>query len=181
MTDDPKRPYARFQFLSRMTSAVRLDVRIYEEVRTDHTATLQAVAVVLLAALATGTGLQAGLGFLPQYAISWIINWLAWVLVIYLLGTTLFATPETDADWGQLVRTAGFAQAPAVFNVFGIIPIIGPTGHFGLVVVVTTWLFVAMALAVRRTFNYKSWWRAAAVVGTGFLPRVLIELLLLQP
>ena len=161
-----------------MTSAVRLDVRTFEEVRTDQTATLQALAVVLLAALATGTGLQVGLGFLPLYAVSWVVTWVAWVFLIYLLGTSLFATPETDADWGQLVRTAGFAQAPAVFNVFGIITIIGLTGHFVLVIVVIAWRFAATVVAVRRTFNYRSRWRAAAVVGTGFLPWVLIELLL---
>ena len=161
-----------------MTSAVRLDVRTFEEVKTDQTATLQALAVVLLAALATGTGLQVGLGFLPQFAITWMVAWLAYVVVIYLLGTSLFATPDIEGDWNQLLRTTGFAQAPAVFNIFGIFPIIGPTGHFALVVVVTTWRFVAMGVAVRQTFKFRSWLRAGGLVVAGYLPWLLIELFL---
>ena len=178
MSDEPRRPFARFRFLSRMTSAVALDVRTFEEVKTDQAATLQALAAVLLAALATGTGLRVDLGYLPLYVVTWIVTWVAWVFLIYLLGTSLFATPETKGDWGQLVRTTGFAQSPAVFNVFGIVPVFGPAAHLGLVVVVILWRFAATIVAVRWTFNYRSLWRAAGVVGTGFLPWVLIELLL---
>ena len=161
-----------------MTGAARVHVPTYQEVQLDQAANYQALLVVVLGAAATGSGLGVGLGFLPMYLVLWAASWLTWVLIIYLVGTTIFRTPGSTAEWGQLMRTAGFAQSPAVFQILGIFPVVGPSAHFVLVVVVTVWRFVTMSVAVRLAFNFSSVWRSAAVVGAGFVPGMLIELLL---
>jgi len=175
---DAQRPFRRFPFLARMTGAARVHVPTYEEVQLDQAANYQALLVVALGAAATGSGLGVGLGFLPQYVFLWGAGWLAWVLIIYLLGTTVFRTPGSTAEWGQLMRTAGFAQSPAVFQVLGIFPVVGTSAHILLVVVVTVWVLVTMSVAVRLSFNFSSAWRSAAVVAIGSLPQRFIELLL---
>jgi hypothetical protein len=43
-------------FVERMIGAAKLDVRVYEEVEADRSATPQALAVVVLAAVAGGIG-----------------------------------------------------------------------------------------------------------------------------
>ena len=153
--------------LNRMIGAARLDVRVYEEVEADTTATPQAMTVVLLVALASGIGALAtgGLGGLISGVIFGLVSWAFWAYITYVIGTTLFRTPETEADWGQLARTTGFAQTPGVLRVFGLIPGIGLTIYFAA----SLWQLVAMVIAVRQALDYRSTWRALGVVAVGFI------------
>ena len=116
--------------LERMMRAARLDVHLYEEVEADRSATSQAMRVVVLVAIASGIGtLGAGGGpfGLLFGVIVGLLNWVVWAYITYIIGTTIFSTPETEADWGQLARTTGFAQSPGVLRVFGFIPVLGPS------------------------------------------------------
>jgi hypothetical protein len=174
LSEQVKRPFAGFPFLARIVGAARLNSATYDEVKSDQTATLQSLLAVVMAALAVGTGLKVGLGYLPLFVVSWGVAWGTWVFLIYVLGVTVFNRPAAEGDWGQLVRTAGFAQAPVVFQVLGIFSI----AQFGLVAAVTVWQFATMTMAVRETFNYDSSWRAAGPVLVGFIPYVVIGLLL---
>ena len=178
MNNNVRRPFSKFVFLARMTGAVRVHVPTYVEIQLDQGATFQALFVVILAAVATGSGLGVGLGFLPMYVVIWGASWLACVLIIYLLGTTLFRIPGFIPEWGQLVRTTGFAQAPAVFQILGVFPIVGTSTHLVLVVVVEVWRFIAMTVAVRLSFDFSSVRRAVMVVALSLIPGMLIELLL---
>ena len=97
-----------------MIGAAKLRRETYEEVEADRSATLQALSVVILVALATGIGSLGlgGLSGLTRGILVGIVGWafLAWVT--YFVGTTIFRTPQTQADWGQLARTLGYAQSP---------------------------------------------------------------------
>ena len=81
------------------------------------------------------------------------------------LGTTIFKTPETEANWGQLARTLGYAQSPEVFKVFAVIPTIGPF----VFAVVSIWQLVAMVIAIRQALDYTSTLRAIGVTVVGFI------------
>ena len=94
-----------------------------------------------------------------------LAGWALWALVTYWVGTTILNTPGTDANWGQLARTTGFAQTPGVLQVFAFIPIIG-----GLIALVASiWQLVAMVRAVRHALDYDSTLRAVGVVVIGFV------------
>ena len=149
--------------LERMIGAARLDVHVYEEVEADTGATLQAMTVVVLAALATGLGalgLGGGIGGLVFGVVTGLLSWAGFALITYLVGTTLLRTPQTEANWGELARTTGFAQAPSLLRVFGFIPAIGGV----IVFAVTLWQLAAMVIAVRQALDYTSTWRAVGVV-----------------
>lgn len=177
MSNNVRRPFSKFVFLARMTGAVRVHVPTYVEVQLDQSATFQALFVVILAAAATGSGLGVGLGYLPMWVVIWGAGWLACVLIIYLLGTTIFQIPGFIPEWGQLVRTTGFAQAPAVFQILGIFPIVGASTHLALVVLVEVWTFIAMTVAVRLSFKFSSVRRAVMIVALSLIPWKLIEVL----
>ena len=154
-----------------MIGAATLRPETYEEVEADRSATLQAMSVVLLVGLATGIGnLGSGdiVGLVAGFFAT-IIGWafLAWAT--YFVGTSILATPETRADWGQLARTLGYAQSPGVLKVFGLVPWIGPV-VFG---VVSIWQLVAMVIAVRQALDYSSTWRAVGVLFIGFLAYIV--------
>ena len=89
--------------IKRMIGASKLDPAVYEEVEADSSATRQAMAVVVLVALATGIGMfgTGGLvGLVVGIPVS-ICLWALWALITYLVGTTIFKTSETEANWGN--------------------------------------------------------------------------------
>lgn len=159
-------------FTERMLGAAKLDVATYEEVEADREATGQALGVVLLVAVATGIGSLAygGIGLLILSLIGAVISWAVWAGLVWLIGTRLLPEPQTRADWGEVARTTGFAQAPGVLLALAFIPLLG-----GLIALAASlWMVVAMVVAVRQALDYRETWRAVVVVLIGFVAKILI-------
>ena len=139
--------------LARMMGAARLDVHTFEEVEGDSGATMQAMLVVVLVAIANGIGGLASAGNplfgLISGLLLGLVTWAAWALVTFLVGTTILKTPETHANWGELARTTGFAQTPGLFKALGFLPFVGPL----IVLIASIWQFVAMVIAVRQALD----------------------------
>ena len=120
--------------LGRMLGAARLSSDTFEDVERDSGATIQAMLVVVVVAIATGVGgilsgdstLLDGLLF---GVIRGIVTWVVWALVALLVGTTILKSESTEADWGQLARGTGFAQTPGLLNVLVFIPVVGGTNQ----------------------------------------------------
>lgn len=158
--------------IQRMIGAAKLRAETFEEVEADNSATLQAVTVVLIVALASGIGsLGSGgpIGLVVSIVVA-IVGWALWAWITYLVGTTVLKTPETHADWGQLARTLGFAQSPGVLKVFGVIPFIGPV----VFAVVSIWQLMAMIIAIRQALDYTSTLRAVGVAVIGFIAYAIL-------
>ena len=157
-----------------MIGAALLRAHTFEEVEHDSAATKQAAIVVVMVAVATGIGsLSLGMTALIFGIVAGIVQWALWAFVTYVLGTTLFNTPQTEANWGQLARTTGFAQTPGLLRIFGFIPFIGPL----LATIGTVWQFVAMVVAVKQALDYTSKWRAVGVVLVGFILIAILNLI----
>lgn len=162
-------PTAGRGFLRRLVGAAALDVSIYEEVETDRGATTQALAVVVLSSLAAGVGARgfaggdvAGIAFFGAVA---LVAWAAWALVTYEIGARILPEPQTRADVGELLRTTGFATAPGLLRVFGLLP--GTT--VPVFVVTAVWMLAAMIVGVRQALDYTTTRRAVAVCGLGWV------------
>lgn len=162
--------------VERAIGAAKLDVATYEEVEHDPEALGQAVIVILVVALAAGIGAatRAGVSGLVVTAIASLVGWFLWAGVTYLVGTRLLPGPQTQADFGQLLRTLGFSASPGVFQIFGIIPVIGAV--IGLAA--SLWQLAAMVIAVRQALDYESTGRAVLVCVVGFLIYVAIGIVL---
>mgnify|MGYP001399236358 CR=1 FL=1 len=154
--------------IDRMIGAARLNVDTFEEVEADTSTTKQALLVVALVALATGIG-SGGIVGLVIGTILAVAGWALWAWIVYLVGTKVLPEPDTDADWGQLARTLGFAQSPGILKVFGAVPVIGD----GVLLIVSAWMLIAMVIAVRQALDYTSTLRALGVVLLGFIPYAL--------
>ena len=162
--------------IKRMMGAAKLDVSVYEEVEADSSATVQALAVVVLVALATGIGTfgKGGILGLVVGVPASIGLWALWAWITYLVGTTILKTPETEANWGQLARTLGFSQSPGVLKVIAFIPGIGPL----FFVIASVWQLVTMVIAIRQALDFTSTWRAVGVAIIGFIPYALVTSLI---
>ena len=160
----------------RMIGAAKLDVDTFEEVEADTSATKQAMLVVVIVAVATGIGLVATGGLLGVILgiVVALGGWAAWAWITFYIGTKLLPTADTQADWGQLARTLGFAQSPGVFKVVGLVPGVGLV-IFALAAI---WQLVAMIIAIRQALDYTSTWRAIGVALIGFIPYAIVQTLL---
>ncbi|HLL84424.1 MAG TPA: YIP1 family protein [Longimicrobium sp.] len=140
-------PFAHRSLVDRAIGAARLDIPTYEEVEADRSATGQAAVVVAVAAVCSAIGsIGEGTPGVIGALIGGIIGWLVWSGVTYLIGTMLFGG---TADWGELLRTLGFAQAPGVFYVLGIIPFLGVLVKLAVAI----WVLVAGIIAIRQALD----------------------------
>jgi hypothetical protein len=160
-----------------MIRAAKLDVQVYEEVEADRDATGQAMIVVVLSALAAGVG-SLGSGAWQGIIVGTLaalVGWVVWAFLTYFIGTRLLPEPQTKADYGELLRTIGFASSPGLIRVLGIIPGIGPL----LFLVAGIWMLVATVIAVRQALDYTSTARAVGVCLIGWVVQAVIFMLAL--
>ena len=123
--------------------------------------------MVVLSAVAAGIGNAASAGIfgLIVFAIAALIGWYVWAYLTYFIGTRLLPEAQTEADVGQLLRTLGYASAPGMIRVLGIIPVIG-----GLVFSLAfIWMLIATVIAVRQALDYTSTLRAVGVWVIGWM------------
>ena len=165
-------------FLQRLIGAVALDSAIYEEVDEDASATGQAFLVVLLSSLAAGIG-SRGLGGTTVYGILFIsalalIAWAAWALVVFEIGTRLIPEPQTQSSVGEVLRTLGFATAPGLLRVIGVIS----SATIPVFVITALWMLAAMIVAVRQALDFRSTVHAIAVCVLGWTLAIAIAVVI---
>jgi hypothetical protein len=150
-----------------MVRAAKLDVNLYEEVEADKQAMGQAMGVVVLASLAAGIGSvgTTGINGLLLGTLAALFGWFIWALITFYVGTKLLPEPQTEADYGELLRTTGFSSSPGVLRILGVVPLLGTI----IFVVCGIWMLVAMVIAVRQALDYKSTWRAVGVCIIGWI------------
>ena len=96
---------------------------------------------------------------------SALIGWFFWSLLTYLIGTKLLPEPQTQADYGQLLRTIGFSSSPGLIRLAGIVP-----GLAGIVFIVAgICMLIAMVIAVRQALDYRGTLRAIGVCIIGWI------------
>jgi Yip1 domain len=139
--------------VQRMIGAARLDVRTYEEVERDTSATQQALIVVILASVASGLGAldDGGMGLVGG-VIAGIVGWAVLAAICYFVGTRLLGTENTQADWGQLARTLGFAYTPNLLLILGFIPVV----DILVAIVVFFWGIAATIIALRQALDFST-------------------------
>lgn len=160
------------RFTDRIIRASKLDVNLYEEVEADKSALTQAMGVVILSSLAAGLGsiTSGGSTGVMIGTISALIGWLIWSYLTYIIGTKLLPTPETKADYGELLRTIGFSSSPGLIRILGIIPGLGEI----VFMVAGIWMLVAMIIAVRQALDYQSTFRAVGVCIIGWIVQGIV-------
>jgi hypothetical protein len=144
-------------FQDRWIGAMRLNVATFEEVEHDQSATAQAAIVVAAGALSGG--LVGGVRAAVLGVVLGLIGWAVSAFVLLIVGTKLLPGRNTQADYGQMLRTSGFAQAVSVFGILGIIPLLGYLFRFAIWI----WVLVTLVIAVRQALDYDDTLRAVGV------------------
>jgi hypothetical protein len=170
----PVQPQWRRPFPDRLVAVLRFDTTVFEEVEHDHDAIGQAAAVIVLAALAQGLGglqapsIPALIGALVGIVLASFVGWLVSTGVIWAIGVKLMGC---SSDFGELLRTLGFATAPKIFFLIGVLPL-GRFAYllgFGVLALTTA----ASILAVRHALDV-SMGRAILVCVLGMVASFLL-------
>jgi hypothetical protein len=157
-------------FVERVIGAIRLDPATYEEVEHDTDATWQAAVVVVVAAILTGVGSSAGrTENLFASVLASVVFWAIFALFAYLIGAHLLKGPQTSVTFGEVLRALGFAYAPSLFAILGLIPGVGPL----IVLIAGLWTLVASVIALRQALEVSTG-RAVATAVVAFLAMVVV-------
>ena len=154
-------------FLNRLFRAAKLDAGLYDEVIADPKTMFQAMMAVFIysAASAYGGFGRAGVAGINFGMITTITGWYIWAFSTYFVGVRLLPEAETNVDRKALLRAMGFASAPGLFRLLGLIPnVAGVT-----LLIASVWVFVAAVVAVKQAMNYKSIYRAVGVCMIGWI------------
>jgi hypothetical protein len=156
-------------FPRRVVGAALLRSAVYEEVEADRTASIQALVVVLIASLAAGIGIvtpaRRDVAEVITHTVAALALWVSWSMVTLEIGVHLLPDVQTRADVGQLLRTTGFAAAPGLLRIAGVIPGVSRP----VFVISVVWMLAAMVVAVRQALDYSRTTRAIAVCVLGWL------------
>ena len=158
-------------FIDRLIGASLLDRSIYEEVEHDRDATGQAAIVVVAGAIAGGLAAIGDLGVagLVLGVVGGLVGWVVYAWITYFIGTKLLAGQDTSADWGELARTLGFANAPRILLIIGVVSVLNAL--VGLIVGI--WVLVTTVVAVRAALDIGTG-RAIVVALLGVIPAGII-------
>jgi hypothetical protein len=160
-------------------SLLRADT--YEEVEADRSSFAQALLIVIVACAAGGVSSYV-LGTRPELptdqmamqvalaAIEPLILWVGGSAFAYMVGSSFFRGAETETDFAEVLRTTGFAFAPAWLRLLSVVT----PATLGLAVDLATrlWVFVAVVIAIRQALDFTT----PRAAGTFALAAVLLWL-----
>jgi len=162
--------------LQKMIRAAMLDVNFYEEVEADESLTTEAITVVVIVSVIAGLGgaladLFAGragamiMGLIGGIVMA-LVGYFVWSFVVYIVGVNLF---HGTADYGELLRTIGYAYSPNVLGFFSFIPILG----WLIALAGSIWALVAGVIAVRQALDFDTT-KAVLTVVIGWVVMMIV-------
>jgi hypothetical protein len=132
---------------------VRLDLTVFEEIRSHPSATTGAIGIVF------GSGILAGIGswlwavqwrgieatevFIKSLVIGSILQTLVWFIWVYIVFMVLVRAYGARTDFAELTRTMGFAFCPMALSVLVGVP--NFTVPFGVISITGTALLTFVA------------------------------------
>jgi hypothetical protein len=166
----------RSGFVRRLSKAAALDARTYEEIEADPDATLQALAVVVLTAVAAGIGAAGDVspGAVAVRVLSALVSWVAWAAIVTQIGGRVMPEPQTRVTTTELLRTLGFAAAPGLIQIARVVPGLSRP----VLVLAWLWMLAAMIVAVRQALDYRHTSRAVAACVLGGAVALILTVLI---
>lgn len=146
---------------NRMVRAARLEPAFYREMAEDPKAINHSRWVVVIYAMAAAMGAfgKAGGMAVNTSVVIILLGWYIWAFSIYFIGTRFLPEPDTPQDRKAVMRALGYAAAPGIARLLGLIPGLGLPVLIGGIV----WMLAAGVIATKEALNYTSFGRAAGV------------------
>ncbi len=146
---------------NRMVRAAKLEPAFYREMVEDPKAINHSRWVVVIYAMAAAMGAfgKAGGMAVNTSVVIILLGWYVWAFSIYFIGTRFLPEPETPRDRKAVMRALGYAAAPGISRLLGLVPGLGVFALAGG----NVWMLAAGVVATKEALNYSSLSRAAGV------------------
>ncbi|UCC77198.1 MAG: YIP1 family protein [Anaerolineales bacterium] len=160
--------------IDRILRILRLDFAVFKEIESDPQATTEAAIIVvvttLLSALGSAIFADNPLTSFVSSVVSGLVGWVVWSVVTYFVGMSIFGGKGTLEG---MLRVIGYASAPNILGVFGVIPCLGWIAAFA------GWLLALVAgmLAVSEGLDL-SLGAAIGVVVIGWIAMVIVRIII---
>ncbi len=106
---------------------IRLDVTIFDEIRSEPSATPSAIVIVLGASVMAGIGswlwavqtdgVEATEVLIKSLVVGSVLQTLVWFIWVYLVFQVLARAYGARVEFSELIRTMGFAFAPVGMSI----------------------------------------------------------------
>ena len=176
------------RMIKRMARVMIFDGQLYEDVREGQTATLEALAVVILGGMSIALGLilgvasendLAGRGVILFRSLSAAIaGWMAVSLLAMVIGRLL----RRKTTLTHTLRAVGYANAPGIFTI--VIVVASSNQSFALMLnaLILIWVMLAMSQAISRSidmpFSVGLWTGMVGILIMVVITRVFTSVLL---
>ena len=118
--------------IARIMRVFKLDASVFREIAEDKSAMTQAAIIVVVVSLISAiamavsaaigkTGSAIGTFFITLLS-GILLSWILWAVLTYVVGVFLF---KGKTDIPEMMRVLGYANAPNLLGIFGIIPCLG--------------------------------------------------------
>ncbi len=164
-------------FLERLRLAFTVNSDFYEEIISDPKTQAHSLWVVAIFAMAAsfGTFGRAGGTAVNISLFVTLFSWYIWAFTTYYLGTRFFAETDTPKDKKTIMRVMGFASAPGILRIFGLIPHLS-----GLLFIVSSlWMLYASATGLKKALNYSSMSRAVGLTLASYILSLVVQAILM--
>ncbi len=163
-------------YLNRFWRAAMLDNALYAEIVADPKMLNQAWITVLLYCMLASWGGFGRIGAVGTNIamVTTLIGWYVWAFFTYFSATRFFLETPAEierSDRKTVFRVMGFATAPGVIRLLGIIPGLGIVA----LVVATIWMMVASTVAVKQALNFESTARPAGACIIGWIIGAIVQ------
>ena len=118
--------------IDRIMRVFRLDASVFKEIAEDKAAMMEAAIIVVVVHFVAAVGAGIGTAIsdvgspIGSFLVTWIagvlLSWLLWAVLTYFVGTSVF---QGKTDIPEMMRVLGYANAPALLGIFAIIPCLG--------------------------------------------------------
>jgi len=158
--------------LDRIIRIIKLDFPVFKDIESDPKATQEAALIVAAASLLSGIGAAVSsekhfMAFLST-VLSGILGWIVWSYVSHFIGGVLY---KSQGSFENMLRVLGYAQAPQLLGVLGIIPCVGWIGSVAGAIL----SLIAAVMAIREGLDLDSG-QAIIVAVVGFLALLLVSI-----
>ena len=145
--------------IKRMARVLIFDGQLYEDVREGQTATIEALAVVLLGGMSIALGLilgvaseneLAGRGVIVLRSLSAAVaGWIA----VSLLGTVIGRLVRRKTVLTHMLRTVGYANAPGIFTIVIVVAASNQSFALMLNALILGWIVLTISQAISRSID----------------------------
>ena len=160
-------------FSRRLWRSVKVEASLFDEVKADSNATGQAMAIVVLATLASSLGQGDKFATILIQILLGIGLWYLGARVVYFLGSKVFPEAETRGEVAGVLRAVGFSNAPGLILIFSVFPDIAVL----ISLVGFIWVMVADVIAIRQSLNFNSIFRPFGIWIISMFVRIIVYIL----